>query len=164
MDKLLEVRVEPARDSGEKGPDDEGEHLVFRGIDAHCFGGDFVVAHGEKTAAVRGVNEVEHDVHGERGEGEGPKEIRVLNHSSESSLGAERFGILDDTFDDFIEAKGDDGEVVAAQAQRGNSHRETCERRHQSSRNQREERTWSSFARAPNPKMYPKLKVSHADE
>ena len=113
VNELFEMRVKPARDAGEKRGEDEGEHFVFRGVDTHRLGSDFVVAHGEKAAAVGGADEVQHDVNRDRGKGEGPKEVRVQFHPTEPALRAERLGVLDHAFDDLVETERHDREVVA---------------------------------------------------
>ena len=51
MDELLEVGVNPPGDPGKECAEHEGEDLVLGRIDAHGFGGDFIVAHGEEAPA-----------------------------------------------------------------------------------------------------------------
>ena len=145
MDELLKMRVEPARDSGKKRAEDEREHLVFRGVDAHRFGGNLIVAYGEEAAAIGGIHETEDHVNGERGEGEGPKKIGMRLHAAKAALRAERLGVLDHAFDDFIEAERDDGEVIALQAQRRHADEQPGERGTDAAGGRRERRSWSYY-------------------
>ena len=116
----LKCAYSPPATPAKNAPTTKASTFIRR-VDAHGLGGDFIVSHRQKTAPVGGVNKAQHHVSGQGGEGKGPKKIGMLDHPAETALGTERLGILDNAFDDFIEAEGDDREVVATQAQRGNA-------------------------------------------
>jgi hypothetical protein len=54
-------------------------------------------------------------------------EAGALGDAREAERSTERFGVLDDDADDFAEAEGDDGEVVAFEAERGQADDEAAD-------------------------------------
>ena len=136
-DKLFRVRIKSAGDSGEKCADDKRGDFVFRRVDAHRFGGDFIVAHGYKAASVGGMDERGDDINRHGGETERPKEIRPAVHDAQAARAADGIHVLQNDADDFAKAERDDGEIIAAQTERRNSDEQTGDRRRKSACEQR---------------------------
>ena len=59
------------------------------------------------------------------------------------------FNVLENDADDFAETKRDDGQIIAAQTQRGHADEQAGHRRHQSAGEQREQKKRYSWRRTP---------------
>ena len=139
-DELFRVRVKSAGDAREKCADDERGDFVFGGVDAHRLGGNFVVAHGDEAASVSGIDERGDDINRHRREAERPKQICPAVHDAQAARRADGVHVLQDDADDFAEAERDDGEIIAAQPQRGNADEQPGNRRSESAREQRDKK------------------------
>src|SRR5437879_5234072 len=114
---------QPSANAGEERTDHECPYFEFRGIDAHCFGRNFIVANGEEATAIGGVNQVLDAKDGDRGDDENPDERGKRQHT-ESARATNvidtvdfEIEILNDDTNDLIEAERDNGEIIPPQSQ-----------------------------------------------
>src|SRR5262245_878098 len=109
-----EVSEQSTGNSRKHGTDDERHHLVPRCIHAHGFGGDFVVANRDEGASVARLDDIADGHDRDQHEKIDPEEITELRDSRKTARPANGVDVEDEDSDDFAEAEGDDGEVVAA--------------------------------------------------
>lgn len=146
-DGVGDVRLDGAGQSGQRGADGERDELDAEAVDAHGERGGLVLADGDPGAADAGVaaapededddgrdDEHQQEVVGEPAEGEAAHVVRdteVEAEDLEVGDGRDAVGAVGDVRprgavqvvggdpEDLTEAEGHDGEVVAAQPQRG---------------------------------------------
>src|ERR1051325_952007 len=112
------VRVEPARHARPERADDEGLDLVLRRVDPHRLGRDLILAHGQERAPDRRPHQPPRDQDGDPGEEVDPEETAPVRNAGEPARAADLLDVEDEPANHRPEAKGDNGQVVAAQPQR----------------------------------------------
>lgn len=147
------VAEQGARRPRQGGGGDEGHELVLGDVQPHALGGDAVVPQGHDGPARAAVHQVENDEQSDqnenkaRGKGgylrDAPDAHRALDQhlaplaqiqpggivqqhaEPQSALGGlAQVEVVDDALDDLAEGQGDDGEVVAVEAQHGDAHQQ----------------------------------------
>ena len=131
---------EHARHAGEGGADGEGQQLEAGGVDAHGAGGGLVLADGHPGAADAAVAQAggDEDEQGDQGEADvvvgGGVDAEVVGEDARGldaveacSAVGDAVEVAGDDGDDLAESEGDDGEVVAAEAQRGGAEQDAEE-------------------------------------
>src|ERR1051325_8197263 len=113
-----------ARHSGEKSAYHECDDFVTRRVNAHGLRGDFIVMHGNKAAAVSGMDNGENDIDRDDGGSAGPKKIRVTRNAGEPKRSAQCRHVAKNDADDLAKTERDDRKIIAFQFQRWRAHNE----------------------------------------
>ena len=134
----VEWAYRPPAMPAKKAPTDKARHFVFCGIDPHGLRSDLVIAHGNKTAAISGIDERGNHINRYGRKAERPKKIGLTVCDAQSARAAHGIHVLEDDPDDFAKTKRDDGEIIAAQSQGGNADEQSGHGRRQAASHQGE--------------------------
>ena len=134
------MRVQAAGDSGHEGTEHESFDLRAGGIHAHGFGRDLVLANGHERSTVLGPDQAPDGEDRDRDTGINPTKVRKRRNARHTARAAHRVHIEQHDANDLAEPESDDRQIVAFQAQSGQTHEIADEGREQSSREQRRDK------------------------
>jgi len=131
---IVTVAVEHTGNTGEGSRDNEGQKLIFGDVDTRGAGRDLIVSDSGNGTTVLGADEILHHGQGDQHQHKGDDEeiLLVKSRGTQTQRTAEAIagGILENGFDDFAKGQSDDGQVVAAQTQSGDTDDDTADGGH----------------------------------